>query len=174
MAKTLKIKKGKKKEEPAAPPVRAKRLAPVPKEPWAWIRGLTISERNVESWTPLYCFRWPTDRMRARGTLRRILEMDDMPRELADYEDFDLHLPEGYDSGAQDEPLEASQSAPKPSRVSEPSPPQESASERPSKGKKKRKRCRDVYDAHPGDRCIKKRGHDMPHRDLAGHEWEDD
>lgn len=161
-------------EAPPAAPIKAERARPVKQEPLAWIRGLVISERNVETWHPLYCFRWPSDRMTARGTLRRILEMDQLPREITHFEDFDLQLPEGYSPDSFDSPSEAvlSDSEPDPAptqRRRRKSPPTA-----PSAGpKKKRKRCREVYDANPRDRCIRKRGHETAHRDLSGHEWTD-
>lgn len=171
-----KAKKKAKVQAPPAKPVSAPKRKKEKAEPWAWIRGLVLSETDPEAerWVPLYNFRWPSQSIEARSVLRRLLEMPEVGRELQGFEDFDLLTPGEVAPEPPDEPLEAPQSDSEPLSAPEPRPKRQKAVQKPSAAPAKRKkRCREVYDANPKLRCIRRSKHEPPHRDLAGHEWDE-
>ena len=167
--------KGKAKEQPPAKPLSAPRAKKEQAQPLAWIRGLSETPDRGEVWTPLYCFRWPGQSLEARATLKHILDLDVLPREIADFEDFDLQLPEGVTPESPDSAPEASQKASEPLSAPVLRPKRQKAVQSASEdGQKRQKRCREVYDATPRFRCIRRRKHEGTHRDLSGHVWEDE
>lgn len=163
--------------------------APKPQEPdpWVWLEGL----HSFGFWMPLYSFP-RADMARARGTLKYILRLDTLPPELTDYDDFrvnpgDLERmdpdsdPEevaearaAYARWDAERVLKGSQRAQKLSgHALEPAPVPEPA-EMPTEPEiKKRKRCKEVYDANRKLRCLLEPKHKGElHRDRKGHRWE--
>lgn len=70
------------------------------KNPYWEIQGLITDDDDNEVWYPLYQYQ-PHEQLKARGALGRIIDLDDLPRELAHYEDFRLVPP---DHGTEDRP----------------------------------------------------------------------
>lgn len=58
-----------------------------PTEPYWWVYGLKQDSRGKEVWYPLYCY---DSAFRARRIFNLIFDLDDLPDEIADFEDFKL------------------------------------------------------------------------------------
>lgn len=73
--------------------------------PYWEIQGL-VTDGDDEAWHPLYQY-GANDQMKARVAFNRIIELDDLPRELAHYEDFRLQPPDHEPSEAPEAPQRA-------------------------------------------------------------------
>lgn len=136
-------------------------------DPWIWLEGLSETSDGTELWMPLYCFRRDTALGRARATLSHVLKMDELPRELACFQDFRLSGDALEEPESPDRPLQAPL---KPSGPRSGTSTRQGDSEGSEGRTASRKRCRECFDAKKRNRCIKKGPHDE-HRDLNGNRW---
>lgn len=58
-----------------------------PTEPYFWISGLKTNEQGKKVWYPLYCY---SNGWRAKRIFNLIFDLDHLPPEIEDYEDFKL------------------------------------------------------------------------------------